>query len=128
MKLPADGVLESLKQAPVDDPIIAAGLPAVPASDMEAPDELGTPSLVHEANKLANGKKPKKKITFAVPEEEAGRMRAAFMAEAATGKVTSFSEWIVSHLMDTVHEVEKRVNNGQAFTPLQTDVIPKGRR
>ena len=105
MKVPSQEVMDSLKQAPVTDPIIAAGLPTAPVSDMEAPDELGTPSLVAQANKLAGEKKPKKKITFAVDEDDAGRMRAAFMSEAATRKVSSFSQWIVTHQFTTQKNV-----------------------
>ncbi|MBR5950929.1 MAG: hypothetical protein IKZ87_05800 [Actinomycetaceae bacterium] len=128
VKLPAEGVLESFK-APVTDPIIAAGLPAASTGNMDAPDELGTPSLVQEANKLASGKSGrKKKITFTVDEEDAGRMRAAFMADALNGSgLTSFSAWISAHLLEVVTKKERSLNDGKPFDPVDADVIPKGR-
>ena len=114
MKAPNMDALNALSKAPVTDPIINAGntSTASPAS----------------ADGTASGEpySPIVKFTIRLEEELMGRIRAAYLADLATGTgVSSLSAWAADALRNAVIDAEKRHGRTEPFTPVGTGRVPQ---
>ena len=99
MKKPDTSALQTLKKAPITNPIVAGG----------------------EDNILAGtaGSQQATKITIRLPREDADRIRGAWLADCATGNRISLSEWITAIL-------NARVDTYTNVVPVVAGAAPKG--
>ncbi|MFT3944367.1 MAG: hypothetical protein QM705_11185 [Ancrocorticia sp.] len=70
-----------------------------------------------------------KKLTIRLDEELLGRIRAAFLADLASGSgLTTISDWASHHLEAAVIASEEQTNGGKPRQPLDVGTVPRGPR
>ena len=105
MKKPDTSALQTLKKAPITNPIVAGGEDNILA---------GTAGTAGTA-----GSQQATKITIRLPREDADRIRGAWLADCATGNRISLSEWITAIL-------NARVDTYTNVVPVVAGAAPKG--
>ncbi|MGJ9452301.1 hypothetical protein [Actinotignum sp. GS-2025c] len=105
MKKPDTAAMQTLKKAPITNPIVAGGEDNILA---------GTAGTAGNASSQQTAK-----ITIRLPREDADRIRGAWLADCATGNRISLSEWITTIL-------NARVDTYANITPVVAGAAPKG--
>lgn len=59
--------------------------------------------------------------------EQAGRIRAAFLAGRETYGWRTFTQMQKEAIMSVVEQLERELNNGQPFAPAEAGAVPPGR-
>ena len=108
MKKPDTAAMQTLKKAPITNPIVAGGEDNILA---------GTAGTAGTAGKASSQQTAK--ITIRLPREDADRIRGAWLADCATGNRISLSEWITAIL-------NARVDTYANITPVVAGAAPKG--
>lgn len=93
-----------------------AGQPAAPA-----------PAPTEHAKAARPAKAAPKKTSFYQLEEDADRMRAAYLNTQLQTRYRSLSEFINAAIDEKVSALEKTYNGGQEWPPLAAREIPQGK-
>ncbi|PWF27104.1 hypothetical protein DD236_01475 [Ancrocorticia populi] len=97
--------------------------PALKKADVNDPIVAGSASTARPASNAGN----QKKFTIRLDQELLGRIRAAYLADAANGSgLNTLSKWAAHQLEKAVEESEQRTNDGQPRPPLDPGIIPTG--
>lgn len=109
------------KAAPSDVVTELAGQPAA------APAPAPAPAAVEPAKAARPAKATPKKTSFYQMEEDADRMRAAYLNTQMHTRYRSLSEFINTAIDEKVSALEKAYNGGQEWPPLGAREIPQGK-
>ena len=111
------------KAAPSD---VVSELASQPAPAPAAVQSPAAPATVPAKDKPAAKAAPKK-TSFYQLEEDADRMRAAYMNTQLHTRYRSLSEFINMAIDEKVSALEKTYNGGQEWPPLAAREIPQGK-
>ncbi|WP_124055206.1 hypothetical protein [Arcanobacterium ihumii] len=117
MKTPDPHVLS---KATINDPIIVGN-----ASEVGSAGYASQASHASTAGSASETVETRVKFTIRLPKTLMGRIRAAYLADLATGGAPTLSEWAAEHLEQAVNESEQRVNGGAQFRPVGTGRVPR---
>lgn len=87
-----------------------------------------TPPSSEENERKTDHHERAEKVTVLIPADLAGRARSAYWSTAVFTQTTSFSAWISGAIADKLAEAERQYNGGEPFEPINSGVIPTGRR
>lgn len=136
---------ENRRRAAAPDKDVLAALSSTPTprlqkattrdvvSDLAGPQRTGTPAPQSAAETTTEMPRatprtgPAKKTSFYQGEDDANRMRAAYLNTQLQTGYSSLSEFINAAIDEKISTLETTYNNGNPWKPLTTGTIPTGK-